>query len=335
MLNHQSKVNDMNRIILGIIMCICSAQSVHADPIVIAHRGASGYLPEHTIEAATLAYALGADYIEQDLVVSKDAQLIVLHDIHLETVTDVALKYPAKKRKDGRYYALDFTLAELKTLKVHERRDTKGKQVFKGRYQGNRHFQIATFEEQIELIQQLNRQLGKNTGIYPEVKSPAWHHAQGMDISQLTMNVLRKYNLDDKHKAVYVQCFDFTETKRIRNELGAKVKLVQLIAENDWQESTSDYNFLKTEEGLKQIAEVAQGIGPWIPQLIDLDTLTPTGLIKNAHKAGLDVHPYTFRKDALPKNLSSEQTLSLLFEKLKVNGLFTDFTDTVTLYLNK
>jgi glycerophosphoryl diester phosphodiesterase len=323
----------MKPYLAGLVMIAFTSQVIASKPLVIAHRGAPGYLPEHTLESATLAYALGADFIEQDLVVTKDLKLIVLHDIHLETVTNVEQVFPNRKREDGRYYALDFTLTELKTLNVHERQDAKGNQVFPNRYQGKGTFQIATFEEQIELIQQLNRQLNKNTGFYPEIKSPAWHKEQGVDISQLVMAVLRKHQLDDPNKAIYVQCFDFAETQRLRNDLNAKVKLIQLIAENDWLESPTDYDILKTQAGLKAIAKVAQGVGPWIPQLVDLKTMLPTAFVEQAHIAGLEVHPYTFRKDALPENINTQQTLQLLFKDLKVDGLFTDFTDTVVDYL--
>jgi glycerophosphoryl diester phosphodiesterase len=331
----------MKHYLLGMLILVSSCQMIPpkpliiADkPLVIAHRGASGYIPEHTLESVTLAYALGADFIEQDLVVTKDSQLIVLHDIHLETVTNVKQVFPSRKREDGRYYVLDFTLAELRTLNVHERQDASGKQVFPNRYQGNDTFHIATFEDQIELIQQLNRQFNKTTGLYPEIKSPAWHKDQGVDISQLVLAVLRKHKLDDADKAVYLQCFDFAEIQRLRNDLDAKVKLIQLIGENDWLESPSNYDFLKTPEGLKAIAKVAQGIGPWIPQLMDLKTMQPSGFVKQAHIAGLKVHPYTFRNDALPDNLDTQQTLQLLFKDLKVDGLFTDFTDTVVNYLS-
>lgn len=333
-------MNILKTFLLGLLVLLSACQVtppnslvITANPLIIAHRGASGYLPEHTLESATLAYAQGADFIEQDLVVTKDLKLIVLHDIHLETVTNVEQIFPTRKRKDDRYYALDFTLAELKTLTVHERQDAKGKNVFTMRYQGNSTFQIATFEEQIELIQQLNRQFNKNTGFYPEIKSPAWHKEQGVDISQLVMAILRKHDLDDANKNIYVQCFDFAETQRLRNDLGAKVKLVQLIAENDWLESPTDYEVLKTPQGLAEIAKVAQGIGPWIPQIVDLKTLQATGFVKQAHIAGLQVHPYTFRKDALPDNVDAQQTLQLLFYDLKVDGLFTDFTDTAVSYL--
>lgn len=325
----------MKLYILSLLTIVFTSQVIVAKPLVIAHRGAPGYLPEHTLESVTLAYAQGADFIEQDLVVTKDSKLIVLHDIHLETVTNVEQMFPSRNRQDGRYYALDFTLAELKTLNVHERQDSKGKQVFANRYQGKGRFQIATFEEQIELIQQLNRQFNKNTGLYPEIKSPAWHKEQGKDISKLALTILRKYQLDDVNKAIYVQCFDFAETQRLRNDLNAKVKLIQLIGENDWLESPTDYNILKTVAGLKTIAKVAQGVGPWIPQLVHLETMQPTGFVKKAHAAGLQVHPYTFRKDALPAKVNAEQTLNLLFEKLEIDGLFTDFSDTVVSYLNK
>lgn len=315
-------------------MMTLASSAIASPPLVIAHRGAPGYLPEHTLESITLAYAQGADFIEQDLVVSKDLQVVVLHDIHLETVTNVEQIFPNRKRQDGRYYALDFTLAELKTLAVHERQDAQGQQVFPNRYQGKEAFHIATFAEQIELIQQLNRQFNKTVGIYPEIKSPAWHKEQGVDISQLVLDILRKHDLDDANKNVYVQCFDFAETQRLRNDLKAKVKLIQLIGENDWLESPTDYTVLKTPKGLQAIAKVAQGIGPWIPQLVNLKTLQSTGYVKQAHAAGLDVHPYTFRKDALPGKLDVQQTLDLLLSELKVDGLFTDFTDSVVSYLS-
>lgn len=321
--------------ILLLITLVFLSLNAFANPIVIAHRGAPGYLPEHTLESTALAYALGADFIEQDLVLSKDLIPVVLHDIHLDTVTDVAKKFPQRKRDDGRYYAFDFTLAELKTLIVHERTDLKGNQVFKNRYQGSAQFSIATFEEHIELISQLNRQFSKNVGFYPEIKSPAWHRNQGADISKIVLKILRKYQLDDINKAIYVQCFDFEETKRLRNELGLKAKLVQLIGENDWQESNTDYNYLKTPAGLKEVSAVAQGIGPWLPQIINVETKIPTPLSAQAKSTGLAIHPYTFRVDALPEGVSSTELLNLLFIKVKVDGVFSDFPDVVTKYLEQ
>jgi glycerophosphoryl diester phosphodiesterase len=324
----------MKKLLLSLsIFALVACELVSAKPLVIAHRGASGYLPEHSLQAATLAYAQGADFIEQDLVLSKDLVPVVLHDIHLETVTDVQLKFPQRHREDGRYYALDFTLAELQSLSMHERTDGQGQQVFPQRYQGKAPFRIATFEQHIELITQLNRQFGKNTGFYTEIKSPAWHREQGVDISKIVLALLRKHGLDDADKAIFVQCFNFAETKRLRNELGARVKLVQLLGENDWEEAATDYDALRTLPMLMEVAKVAQGIGPWIPQLIDFSTMELTELGKHAHQAGLLVHPYTFRQDALPEGINSQEILDILVNKVKVDGLFTDFTDTVVTYL--
>lgn len=322
----------MIRITCSVFLVLLSL-NVIAKPDVIAHRGASGYLPEHTLESLILAHAQGADYIEQDLVLSKDLVPVVLHDIHLETVTDVEHVFPQRKRADGRYYAFDFTLAELKTLRVHERADAKGRQVFPQRFDGQSDFRIATFQQHIDLINQLNKSTGKNVGFYPEIKSPHWHMVHEADISQIVLKILRANNLDDASAKIYVQCFDFVETQRLRNVLGAKVKLVQLIGENDWGESASDYDYLRTKEGLSEIAMVAQGIGPWIPQLIDSQTMKITSLVNNAHSVGLKVHPYTFRKEQLPEGIDATTMLNTLFQKVKVDGIFTDFTDTVVQHL--
>ena len=320
--------------LLSIVLCSAFFNTVLAKPLVIAHRGASGYLPEHTLAASTLAFAMGADYIEQDLVLSKDLVPVVLHDIHLDTVTDVAQKFPARHREDGRYYALDFTLAELKTLDVHERTELDGSPVFANRYQGKAAFKIATFAESLELISQLNRQFKRNVGYYPEIKSPAWHRQQGADISKIVMSMLRQYQLDDPAKAIYVQCFDYAEIQRLRDELGAKVKLIQLIGDNSWGEADTDYDALLTEQQMAKLARYVQGIGPWLPQVFDLQAGKASPLVSQAHNLGLQVHPYTFRQDALPPGVSSEQVLDILFNQLKVDGLFTDFSDTVVHFLS-
>ncbi|MEN8879185.1 MAG: glycerophosphodiester phosphodiesterase family protein, partial [Polaribacter sp.] len=145
--------------------------------IIIAHRGASGYLPEHTIEAKVMAYAMDADFIEQDIVLSKDNIPIVIHDIYLDDVTDVSEKFPKRHREDNRFYVIDFTFNELKTLRVSERFIPEtGEQVYKKRFpkeKGN--FKLHCLQEEIELIQGLNLSTGKNIGIYPEIKAPKFH----------------------------------------------------------------------------------------------------------------------------------------------------------------
>jgi glycerophosphoryl diester phosphodiesterase len=315
-------------LVLGALGSLYVASSI-AKPIVIAHRGSPAYLPEHTLESTTLAHSLRPDFIEQDLVLSKDGIPVVLHDIHLETVTDVEQKFPSRKRDDNRWYAIDFTLAELRTLRVHERANSNGSQVFPERYQGDGRFSISTFAEHIELIKNLNRSFHQNIGFYPEIKAPAFHRKEGQDISRIVLNVIREHELDDFNAKIYVQCFDFDETKRLRNELGAKVKLVQLLAENSWGESPTNYDKLKTPEGMKDIAAVAQGIGPWIPQLVTSGKkgLSFSQLATFAKENHLAIHPYTHRIDQLPEGMTSDLLLNTLFNEIGVDGIFSDFPD--------
>ena len=182
------------------------------EKIVIAHRGASGYLPEHTLPAKAMAYAQGADYLEQDLVMTKDDHLVVLHDHYLDRVTDVADRFPDRARKDGRYYAIDFTLDEIKSLKFTEGFDIEnGKKVqtYPGRFpMGKSDFRVHTFEEEIEFVQGLNHSTGKNIGIYPEIKAPWFHHQEGKDIAaktEINLNSVRHtlYNLYEHRLAEY------------------------------------------------------------------------------------------------------------------------------------
>ena len=181
--------------------------------VVIAHRGASGYLPEHTMEAKAMAYAMNPDYIEQDLVLSKDNVPIVIHDIYLGDVTDVAKKYPERARKDGKYYVIDFTFDELRTLEVTERSSTKmGKQVYPNRFpKGKSSFQLHSFQQEIELIQGLNYSTKQNIGIYPEIKNPAFHHRNGKDISKIVLQILSDYGYVTKEDQCILQCFDARE----------------------------------------------------------------------------------------------------------------------------
>jgi glycerophosphoryl diester phosphodiesterase len=304
------------------------------DVLIIAHRGASGYLPEHTLEAKAFAYALGADYIEQDVVATRDDELVVLHDIHLELVTNVAERFPDRKRADGRFYARDFDLAEIKSLNVWERRKEDGKTpVYPKRFPtGLGNFQVPTLQEEIALVQGLNRSTGRNTGIYPEIKSPAWHREEGVDLSVLVLQALDESGYKTRDDRVFLQCFDAREVRRIREDLGCELKMVQLIGENSWGESDTDYEPLKTAAGLAQLAETVEGVGPWIGHLMrmaDIDGQpVSTGFVSAAHAAGLQVHPYTFRADELAPGFESLPEMVRWFvDELKIDGLFTDFTD--------
>lgn len=310
--------------------------------IVIAHRGACGYLPEHTLAAKALAYGLGADYLEQDLVLTKDNQLVVLHDIHLDTVTDVARVFPGRMRGDGRYYALDFTLAEIKTLRVHERVDwATQKVVFPGRFpHGHSEFRVPSFQEEIELVQGLNHSTGRDVGIYPEIKSPAWHRRQGRDISQSVLAVLARYGYHDRTSPVYVQCFDAEETRRLRVELRSELRLVQLLGENSWNEAETDFDALRTPEGVARIADYADGIGPALEHVLlgvdEQGRARCTALVERAHAHDLEVHAYTFRADALPPFArTTSELLEMAYFAAGVDGLFCDFPDLAVQFLRQ
>lgn len=342
----------------GAVMGSHALAASNTDKVVIAHRGASGYLPEHTLPAKAMAYAQGADYLEQDLVMTKDDQLVVLHDHYLDRVTDVAERFPDRARQDGRYYAIDFTLDEIKSLKFTEGFDLEnGKKVqtYPGRFpMGKSDFRVHTFAEEIEFVQGLNHSTGKNIGIYPEIKAPWFHHQEGKDIATKTLEVLKKYGYSDKQDKVYLQSFDVAELKRIKNELepkmGMNLNLVQLIAYTDWNETQEkkpdgswvnyNYDWMFKPGAMKQVAEYADGIGPDYHMLIDEKStkgnIVLTDMVKEAHQNKMTVHPYTVRADQLPEYTTDvNQLYDILYNKAGVDGLFTDFPDKAVVFLRK
>ena len=294
--------------------------AAESNPTVIAHRGASGYLPEHTLAAKALAYAQGADYLEQDLVLTKDGTLIVQHDVTLDSTTDVAKRFPGRQRANGSFYAIDFTLAEVRQLRVFERFNPKtGKAVYPGRFPvGVGEFRINTFEEESELIQGLNKSTGRKVGIYPEVKLAGWHRQEGQDLSKALLAVLARYGYATKADPCYIQCFEYAELQRLRNELGWKGRLVLLTG--------GKTPLIDTDDGLKSITKVVDGIGPALSAIAV--GRQPSGLVERAHAVGLKVHPYTFRIEALPKGFTDgKDYYRFLTQEAKVDGLFTDFPD--------
>ncbi|MDJ0938938.1 MAG: glycerophosphodiester phosphodiesterase [Woeseiaceae bacterium] len=300
-------------------------------PVIIAHRGASGYLPEHTLPAKALAYAMGADYLEQDVVATRDDELLVMHDIHVDRVTNVADVFPGRARDDGRFYVRDFDLAELRRLSVWERMNPDGTAVYPERFPARSgSFRVHTLGAEIELIRGLNASTGRVAGIYPEIKRPAWHKEQGVDIAPIMLELLTREGYTTRDDPVFLQCFDAAEVRRLREELKTDLKLIQLIGDNSWKESTTDYHALRTDAGLDEIARVADGIGPWLEQLYVVDDGRPrsTGLVERAHARGLAVHPYTFRMDSLPEGFASfDGLVGFVIGELGADGLFTDFPD--------
>jgi glycerophosphoryl diester phosphodiesterase len=328
----------MKTVLAAFAAILCSVATA-AQPLVIAHRGASGYLPEHTLEAKAMAHALGADYLEQDLVLTKDDVPVVLHDIHVDTVTDVAKVFPGRQRADGRYYALDFTAAELKQLRVTERFNVKtGQPVFPKRFPaGQSTFRIATLEEELQLIQGLNRSTGRTAGIYPELKQPKWHREQGRDLSRAVLPILARYGYATKADPVFLQCFELAEVRRLRSELGWRGRLIMLVDSKAKGDDGTDHNYLCTPAGLKEIATLADGIGPAIARIVTWPSAGRpkfSELVKLAHAEKLLVHPYTIRTDELPKNCASVEELhAALFRTAGVDGVFTDFSDVTRAWL--
>jgi glycerophosphoryl diester phosphodiesterase len=316
-----------NLVFILLFLAIFSCQSNQKKDIkstkkitVVAHRGASGYLPEHTLASKVMAYAMQVDYIEQDVVLSKDDVPIVIHDILLDDVTNVLEKYPNRKREDGRYYVIDFTFKEIKTLEVTERFDSEtGLQIYPNRFpKGTSSFRLHSLQDEIELIQGLNKSTGKNIGIYPEIKKPEFHHENGKDISKIVLNILSDYGYKTKNDKCIVQSFDAIELERIRKELKSQLFLVQLM------------EFSEQKNLLEFYASYADGIGPWYKHLISsktADGFSFTPLIKEAHKLDLVVHPYTFREDQLDEFDSFEQMIDVIIHQAGADGGFTDFPD--------
>ena len=304
-------------------------------PLVIAHRGASADLPEHTLASKALAFGLGADFLEQDVVATRDDQLVVLHDIHLERVTDVVEQFPDRARPDGRFYARDFTLQELSALTALERMvEDRSQTVYPNRFphrQGA--FAVAALRDELEMVASLNRTTGRRVGVYPEIKRPAWHRSEGVDLTALVLRELKANGYSRRSDPVYLQCFDPGETRRLREELGCELRLVQLIADNA---------LVGVRRRLRRVAEPAgpqggrrirrRGRRVARPRLQPRQrqrrpAANRPGLIEDAHGEGLSVHAYTFRADELPPGFDAfENLLDWFVHSAGVDGLFTDFT---------
>lgn len=267
-------------------------------PLVVAHRGASGYLPEHTLEAYALAHAQGADYIEPDVVLSKDGVLICCHDHQLDSTTDVAAKFPDRRRDDGHWYVIDFTLGELKTLSVHGRNDPE-----------QPGYQLATLEEMLTLVQRLNERTGRNAGTIPELKAAGWHAKQGAPLEEKVLEMYARFGQTKRADKVIVQCFEPDSLRRMRNEL--KSDLTQLLL----------LRGPLPEAKLAEAASFVDYIGPALPAIgPGADKRAASSpLVEAAHRQKLKVIPFTFGND--------EDGMRLFLDRYKVDGFFTDFPD--------
>ncbi|HUE90964.1 glycerophosphodiester phosphodiesterase [Pseudomonas sp.] len=322
-----------------------------AKPLIIAHRGASGYVPEHTLAAYALAILQGADYIEPDLVISKDGQLVARHDNELGLTTDVAQRPEFADRQrtqsvDGvslnGWFSEDFTLAELKTLRAIERIP----QIRPGNARLDGSFTIPTLQEIIDLVKTLQLSQQRVVGLYPETKHPSHFQQLGLGLEQPLVRLLKKNGYNSAKAPVYIQSFEVENLKTLRRM--TPLRLVQLLwidgQPYDQQVLGSDLSYaqMATPAGLTAIARYAAGIGPEKGQVIPRDAngnlTSATNLVRDAHAAGLKVHPYTFRAENnfLPtelRNGDDPQARGNLEAELQrfldtgIDGLFIDQPD--------
>ncbi|MBB6347071.1 glycerophosphoryl diester phosphodiesterase [Nonomuraea muscovyensis] len=278
--------------------------------VVVGHRGAAGHRPEHTQGSYELAVALGADWIEPDLVPTKDHVLVVRHENEISGTTDVSLRPEFAARKttkvvDGRnvtgWFTEDFTLAELKTLRAVERLPAirQRNTVYNGSYQ------VLTFQEVLGLAKRLSRQYGRQVGVFPETKHPTYFRSIGLPLEEPLIKTVKRNGLDRPNSPVVVQSFEPSSLKRVATELrvplwqalGTTGQPYDLKAAGD----PTTYADMMKPEGLAKIAEYAQWIGPdkssAIPINPDGSWGTPTTLVSDAHKAGLKIGVYTFRSE--------------------------------------
>jgi glycerophosphoryl diester phosphodiesterase len=313
-------------------------------PDVAAHRGSCGFLPEHTLEGMAFAYAAGADYIEQDVVMTRDGVLVVLHDHTLETTTDVAKVFPGRHRPDGSYYAIDFSFAEIRSLRVTERfKPATGQAVFPGRFPVDSEidFRVPTLREALELIQGLNQSTGQYRMPYVEVKEPAFFEREGKPIMQATIDMLTEYGWNSLESGAILQCFDYEATKGARAQ-GWKGELCMLV-NLDGQRLTDDRSrqkWMLSPEGIREVSRFATIYAPWFSLMAepreDGRGYRINDLCQQARKNGMKVHSWTHRRDAPLKGFTdSRQVLDAAFKELKLDGLFSDFPGDVVDYLRQ
>jgi glycerophosphoryl diester phosphodiesterase len=320
-------------------------------PIVIAHRGASGYRPEHTLASYSVAIDLGADFIEPDLVPTCDGKLVARHENEISGTTDVAERREFADRRTTKtidgvavtgWFTEDFTLAELKTLRAQERLpDIRKQNVF---FDGK--FEVPTLEEVLDLVQTESKKRGRVIGVYPETKHPSYFQSIGLALEDKLVRVLEAAGYRDPQDPVFIQSFETSNLKKLRGM--TRFRLVQLVdATGEPYDvkaagGTLTYEQMVTPAGLAEIAKYADGVGlhkNWIvPRDAQQKLLEPTSVIDDAHAAGLLVHVWTFRAENnfLPLDLRIDTDATArgdfqeelkLFFSLGPDGVFSDQPD--------
>ncbi|GAB4461643.1 MAG: glycerophosphodiester phosphodiesterase [Armatimonadaceae bacterium] len=274
----------------------------HGERSVVAHRGASSYLPEHTMACYAMAHAQGADYIEPDVVLTKDNVLVCLHDLYLETTTDVAAKFPDRKRPDGHYYAADFTLAEIKSLSVFGRVPEAERAAMAGH-------QVVTLEELILLVKRLNRTTGRTTGLLIETKAPEFHRKEGKPLEKPLLDLLTQQGYTEAGSEIIIQSFDKDHLKRLRVEHRSPLPVMWLTGG------------LPTAEVVDELATWANGLNPSRNGLAVNGQLTDSAraILQRAQEKGLKVFVWTFNADV--------DTMQTFLYDYGVNGVITNNPD--------
>lgn len=321
-------------------------------PIVVGHRGASGYRPEHTLASYTLAAHMGADFIEPDLVITKDGVLVCRHEPEISGTTDVA-EHPefasrrTTKNLDGvpttGWFVEDFTLAELRTLRAVERLPQlrQHNTVYDGLWQ------VPTFEEVLQLREKLSRELGRTIGVYPETKHPTYFRTMGKPLEDKLVPLLRKYRLDSPKAPVFVQSFELQNLIDLRTKSKVKAPLVFLATTTGGPYGDSrSYDELLSRSGMKSWAKYIDGVGPDTKRVIAVNadgTLgSPTSLVADAHANGLQVCPWTvraennflptdYRTGANPADFGRVLDFFAQLWKTGIDGIFSDMPDLAVL----
>ncbi len=324
-----------------------------AHPIVIGHRGAAGYRPEHTLASYRLAIRLGADYIEPDLVSTRDGVLVARHENNITDTTDVA-DHPefadrrTTKTIDGEvltgWFTEDFTLAELKTLRAKERLPEVRPE--NTRYDGR--FQIPTFDEVLDVVRQESRRTGRRIGVYPETKHPTYFDSIGLSLEEPLLAGLKRHHLDRRGAKVFIQSFETSNLRELNSR--TEVPLIQLVASSGApadlvaQGDSRTYADLVTPAGLRWIASYADGVGADKDLVLPRDETTgatgePSSLVPDAHREALLVHVWTlrdenrfmatnFRRGTDPNATGDAIAEAQAFLDAGVDGIFTDQADT-------
>ncbi len=330
MIRGRSSVVAKPAMLAGVLFATAVVTAAQSNILIIGHRGASGHRPEHTLESYTLAISMGADYIEPDLVSTKDGVLIVRHENEIGGTTDVAEKFPSRrttKTIDGQsisgWFSEDFTLAEIRTLRARERLP------FRSHERDGLH-PVPTFEEVLTLADAKSKEAGRTIGVYPETKHPTYFRSIGLPLEPPLLASLAAHGKHDQSAAVFIQSFEPANLQLLRPQ--TTLRLILLL------DATADVSPAR----LAEIRTFADGIGPnsrlIVPANADGTLREPTTLVADAHKAGLLVHVWTLRSE--PAFLSPSYRGDPLeeyrqFAALGVDGIFGDFPDVAFAALRK